>query len=69
MKIETPVLKRLGPVPFWRGEKKCLDALEAMYRKAIEDARAVVPAEPRPSATGCPTGGGCGKIGLVRNNP
>ena len=39
MKIETPILKRLGPVPFWRGEKRCLDALERIYRKAIEDAR------------------------------
>ena len=38
MKIETPILKRLGPVPFWRGEKKCLDSLEVMYRKAIERA-------------------------------
>ena len=39
MKIETPILKRLGPVPFWRGERKCLDELEAVYRRAIEDAR------------------------------
>ena len=38
MKIETPILKRLGPVPFWRGEKKCLDELETMYRKAMEAA-------------------------------
>jgi len=35
MKVETPILKRLGPVPFWRGEKKCLDELETIYRKAI----------------------------------
>ena len=27
MKIETPILRRLGPVPFWRGETKCLDEL------------------------------------------
>ncbi|MGN0855055.1 MAG: hypothetical protein ACI4R9_06010 [Kiritimatiellia bacterium] len=39
MKIETPVLKRLGPIPFWRGEEKCLDALERAYRKAMESAR------------------------------
>lgn len=49
MKIETPLLRRLGPVPFWRGEKKCLDTLERIYRKAMEDARAVVPDLPRPT--------------------
>lgn len=38
MKIETPVLKRLGPVPFWRGESRCLDSLETMYRRAISAA-------------------------------
>ena len=39
MKIETPVLKRLGPVPFWRGEKKCLDELQRIYKRAAEYAR------------------------------
>ena len=39
MKIETPILRRLGPVPFWRGTGKCLDELEKIYRKAIEAAR------------------------------
>ena len=34
MKIETPILRRLGPVPFWRGETKCLDELERIYRRA-----------------------------------
>ena len=34
MKIETPLLRRLGPVPFWRGETKCLDELERIYRRA-----------------------------------
>ena len=34
MKIETPILRRLGPVPFWRGEQKCLDELERIYRRA-----------------------------------
>ena len=34
MKIETPMLRRLGPVPFWRGETKCLDELERIYRRA-----------------------------------
>lgn len=40
MKIETPILRRLGPVPFWRGCGKCLDELERIYRKAIEAAKA-----------------------------
>lgn len=35
MKIESPVLKRLGPVPFWRGEKKCLAELGEIYRRAM----------------------------------
>lgn len=34
MKIESPVLRRLGPVPFWRGEKKCLAELARIYAKA-----------------------------------
>jgi hypothetical protein len=38
VKIETPILKRLGPVPFWRGSVKCLDELERCYRKAMEAA-------------------------------
>ena len=42
MKIETPILKRLGPVPFWRGEKKCLDSLESAYRKAIASAQSTL---------------------------
>ena len=39
MKIESPVLRRLGPVPFWRGEKKCLDELNRIYVRAAEQAR------------------------------
>jgi len=42
MKIETPILKRLGPVPFWRGQVKCLDELQRIYTKAIEAARRCV---------------------------
>ena len=40
MKIESAVLRRLGPVPFWRGEKKCLDELQRLYKKAAEAAAA-----------------------------
>ena len=42
MKIETPVLKRLGPVPFWRGEKKCLDELQRIYNRAAEAAESIL---------------------------
>ena len=42
MKIESPVLRRLGPVPFWRGEKKCIDTLDAIYRRAMERAAEVL---------------------------
>ena len=38
MKIESPVLRRLGPVPFWRGTSKCLDQLQRIYRRAAEAA-------------------------------
>ena len=40
MKIESPVLKRLGPVPFWRSSARCLDELQRIYKKAIEAASA-----------------------------
>lgn len=39
MKTEAAILRRLGPIPFWRGEKKCVDALQRIYRKAMESAR------------------------------
>lgn len=42
MKSEPAVLKRLGPVPFWRGERKCLDLLSEMYSRAMERAQAAV---------------------------
>ena len=42
MKIETPILKRLGPIPFWRGEKKCLDELQRIYNRAADAAEAAL---------------------------
>ena len=39
MKSESAVLKRLGPVPFWRGERKCLDLLSEIYHRAMERAQ------------------------------
>lgn len=33
---KTDTLKRLGPVKYWRGERKFMEAMEEMYRKAVE---------------------------------
>lgn len=38
MKEEFAVLKRLGPVPFWRGENRCIPELETIYAKARDRA-------------------------------
>ena len=51
MKIESPVLRRLGPVPFWRGTKKCLPELDLVYRRATEAAANAIAVEPEPRAT------------------
>ena len=48
MRSDPPALRRLGPVPFWRGEQKCLSVLEPIYRRAMENAHDIlgrVPAE------------------------
>lgn len=48
MRSDPPVLRRLGPVPFWRGEQRCLSVLEPIYRRAMENAHDIlrrVPAE------------------------
>ncbi len=29
----APLLRRLGPVPFWRGDARCLDALGRIYKR------------------------------------
>lgn len=50
MKIESPVLRRLGPVPFWRGTKKCLPELDLVYRRAAEAASRALAEEPEPHA-------------------
>ena len=52
MKAEERTLKRLGPVPFWRGETKCLEALRRMYARAAEAARRRLEGETRSSAGG-----------------
>lgn len=45
VKIESPILRRLGPVPFWRGGKKCLDELQRIYTRAAAAASAALGAE------------------------
>ena len=45
MKDDPATLKRLGPVPFWRGETKCLDALRRMYERAMEYASRIARGE------------------------
>ena len=50
MKVETPILRRLGPVPFWRGSEKCLDALERIYRRAVAAAEERLGVDPKVSA-------------------
>ncbi len=39
----APLLKRLGPVPFWRGDARCLDTLGRIYKRvrpvALESAQ------------------------------
>ena len=37
-KDDFPVLERLGPVPFWRGETRCIPELKTIYRKARDAA-------------------------------
>lgn len=50
MKELPDVLKRLGPVPFWRGTGKCLDELAKIYRKAGEACRVRLESETLPGA-------------------
>ena len=42
MKTENAIVKRLGPVPFWRGEKRVREQLEEIYRKAAEKAKSAL---------------------------
>lgn len=51
MKIESPVLLRLGPVPFWRGTKKCLPELDLVYRRARTAAARLLSSDMPPVAS------------------
>ena len=37
-KDDFPVLERLGPVPLWRGETRCIPELKVIYAKARDAA-------------------------------
>lgn len=63
MKVETPIVKRLGPIPFWRGHERCLDALEAIYRRAGEQARKVLLLHPEKPP--CPRAAADGDAGAL----
>ncbi len=39
-KPESQTLKRLGPIPFWRGKEKCTEALKKIYTRAMDFAAA-----------------------------
>ena len=55
MKIETPILRRLGPVPFWRGTTRCLDEFQRIYTRAAiraeETLRGATPTRGRTAGT------------------
>ena len=36
------ILERLGPIPYWRGERKSLSALGEIYTRAIIKAKATL---------------------------
>ena len=42
----APLVRRLGPLPFWRGEEKFLDVLHTVYSRATPRGWAVWNAEP-----------------------
>jgi uncharacterized Zn finger protein len=55
----APILRRLGPFPFWRGEEDLLDALAPLYPAAVSIAAAALvgerrmqPEEPPPERRG-----------------
>lgn len=42
----APLVRRLGPLPFWRGEERFLDAMHAIYARAAPRGLAVWSGEP-----------------------
>jgi hypothetical protein len=65
MKIETPILRRTGPVPFWRGEEKCLATLERLYTRAADRAAALLGLHDSSATRTCPCAEKAG-FGIIR---
>lgn len=36
------LIRRLGPVPFWRGEKRCVDSLSSIYNRSAKTAKEIL---------------------------
>jgi hypothetical protein len=48
MKDTFPILKRLGPIPFWRGQDKCMGELDKMYTRSSAKAKKILQGELKP---------------------
>jgi uncharacterized Zn finger protein len=44
--IVAPLVQRLGPLPFWRGQERFADTLEQLYGRAVSRGLAVWSGEP-----------------------
>jgi len=42
MKLGSTAINRLGAIPFWRSEEKCLESLALLYERAADKARAAL---------------------------
>ena len=56
--IAAALPRRLGPFPFWQGQKTLLDTLEPVYRRASQHAVVFLLGEPLPGPGPSPTNGG-----------
>jgi len=55
--ISAALPRRLGPFPFWQGQKTLLDAMEPVYKRASQHAVVFLLGEPLPAAANGTTGG------------
>ncbi len=40
--INAPLIRRLGNIPFWKGEKPILESLEEFYKKAAQNGQSIL---------------------------